>query len=200
MDSTYNWWFIWLNNCKNTIPDPSLSDSQQGSPAPVRRAERLQQGQHKSRPKVKCYFGPQARRGRRRRRCPPSPRRDLPPSPPPVRTRPPTQGHQEVDPSPLPSRSPVRDGDPLPQILPDRPTLMNPVRARRSPFGRYMNNPNSEPEANPYRFLQRRLGITAEQFEAELTKEIDDFLLKAAAQRMRERSQAASSSSESSHL
>lgn len=113
------------------------------------------QTHHKSRAKVKCTFGPKSLRGREKYRTCHSKRRDPPASPPPYRTTGSSWLVNQVDvansdgakigasnedlssPDQPQSRShheQEKQKDDPQVTLPDRPTLLNFLPARRSPF------------------------------------------------------------------
>ena len=60
--------------------------------------------------------------------------------------------------------------------IPDRVTFTCPQRVKRSPFGGYKPTATNEQAFDSTRFLHRRLGISAETFENELSHEIDEVL------------------------
>lgn len=45
-----------------------------------------------------------------------------------------------------------------------------------SPCGRYHNETVTEPALDPYRFIHRKLGLTAMEFEERVTNDIDEML------------------------
>ena len=114
----------------------------------------------KSRPKTKCRFGPHPKRGRARSRS--HSERAAPPSPPRHRTA-------TIVPD---------DGIPFfPSVpQPDRVTLEPPGNSRSTPLDRYKHQAMPKPSPNPYRFVQQRLGITEETFEANIQQKIDELL------------------------
>ena len=61
-------------------------------------------------------------------------------------------------------------------IGPDRPTLTMPMTRRRNPFSRYKDPATTPPGPDPYRFIHRKLGITAAEFDERITTEIDELL------------------------
>ena len=140
-----------------------LKRSAQGTPS----RSRIRSGK---RIKEKCHFGPQSKRGRRKLRTSPPPRRDHPPPPPSCRTPPlcndgkgpslfgdgqgcPLFGEETCwrprDADWIPSTS-THNWNPVQKlqepedgqvILPDRPTFMHFAPVRRSPFEKYLKKP-----------------------------------------------------------
>lgn len=59
---------------------------------------------------------------------------------------------------------------------PDRVTLTNPSPAWRTPFDHYKQTAAPPPVLNPYRFVQKKLGLSEAEFEANISLEIDEML------------------------
>lgn len=110
----------------------------------------------KSRNKRRCHFGPQKKRGRSKERR--------------------EQGKQSRSP---PVRPPQRRWDASsnwllediyseeleePPILSARTTLAPPTYKQRTPFDHYKAGPAPAPYEDPYRFIHRKLGISALTF------------------------------------
>jgi hypothetical protein len=57
-----------------------------------------------------------------------------------------------------------------------RTTLSLPQWTQRTPFDKYKGITSPQPLTNPYRFIHRKLGITAAEFDAKVAQEIDDLL------------------------
>ena len=92
----------------------------------------------------------------------------------------------------VPSHLPPLSGDYLEfndhefTIAPDRPTLTMPMTQRRSPFSHYKDRIRagpSSPGPDPYRFLYRKLGVTAAEFEDRTTEEIEELFQEIEAER-----------------
>jgi hypothetical protein len=135
------------------------------------------------RKKVKCTFGPKRVRenlipGSREEENPPSTTetdREIPHSPPP-----------QSQSSAHPHRLSIQDTTDLDERAPgpshqrvtimDRTTLINPIRGRRSPFDNYRVDSNHNSEPHPPDWVLRKLGLSRDEFESEITSEIDDLL------------------------
>ena len=133
----------------------------------------------KSRNKRRCWFGPQSRRGRSRER----------------------QDHQKVRARSSPIRpvhrrwdaashwlpdDPYADVPPEPEELsnfPARPTLVPPAFIRRTPFDHYKAGPSPAPSEDPYKFIHRKLGVSAQTFQERLTQEVEELLQEFAEER-----------------
>lgn len=166
-------------------------------------------GRHKSRPKVKCYFGPTGRRGQERQRLPTSPRRD-PPPPPPLDRRSCNQRFSQVQEATSASDDrgqvpPDRPGaaqnqlngllnktqsteGPLADesqfvVLPDRPTFFNYTPARRSLFDRFKATSASSSGPTGSRSPHESLGQSDVDFETNQAGESDAVRIPAAARR-----------------
>ena len=50
------------------------------------------------------------------------------------------------------------------------------TRVRGTPFDHYKADPQPKPQENPYRFVHKKLGLSEEEFEARILKDIDDLL------------------------
>lgn len=130
----------------------------------------------KSRPKMKCWFGPRSRRGL-----------SLP-----LASEP---GDNELSPPTAPDRLPcdnhnagatVRTTIPLPATptalgVPgfprtDRVTLTLPHPSKRSPLDAHKLLPANQDRPNPHRFVLQRLGLTEQAFDARVTLELNEFL------------------------
>jgi hypothetical protein len=70
---------------------------------------------------------------------------------------------------------------------PDIPTLMPPGPSWRTPFDHYKHSAENAPQPDPYRFVHKRLGLTAAEFNAKVTEEINESLRAAQAERCLER-------------
>ena len=73
-----------------------------------------------------------------------------------------------------------------PLSLPARVTLMNPVPPHRTPFDHYKAGPQPAPKPNPYRFIQKRLGLSEEAFEARIQVDVEELFAEIAEDKMRE--------------
>ena len=129
----------------------------------------LQEHKIKSRPKIKCRFGPY--KGH------PVPRLDRHPSPAPTQT-------PEAS---LPTRYDIRNLSPdnpflitdhlgVTRIGPDRVTFCHPGPRGGPPFSRYFPTARELPRPNPNRFALARLGVSNEELEARVVREIDEEL------------------------
>lgn len=63
-----------------------------------------------------------------------------------------------------------------PVTLPARVTLEPYAPTRRTPFDHYKTQTPRRQAVNPYRFIQRRLGISEKEFNEQVDKEVDDLL------------------------
>ena len=68
---------------------------------------------------------------------------------------------------------------------PDRVTLTPPPGPSyyHSPLDKYKATTEREPQPCPYKFITQRLGLTREEFETELAKEVDETLHSLAVER-----------------
>jgi hypothetical protein len=57
-----------------------------------------------------------------------------------------------------------------------RTTLAPPTYIKRSPSDHYKAGPTPAPTEDPYRFIQRKLGISAKTFEERIAQDVDDLL------------------------
>jgi hypothetical protein len=130
----------------------------------------------KSRPKLKCRFGPYS--ARTDRHLPP----DLTPT-------------WEAGSS---SRSDHRQHTPVhrleytdhlgrTRIGPDRVTYSLPTIRNGSPFARYYSSAQEQPRPNPNRFALARLGLSPEELEARASREVEEELRVLCAERKLER-------------
>ena len=60
---------------------------------------------------------------------------------------------------------------------------MPPGPSHRSPFDHYKQTAENAPQPDPHRFVLQRLGLTAEEFEDRVTREINETLREARAER-----------------
>lgn len=147
--------------------------------------------------KEKCHFGPGKVRGRGKLRSSPSPRHDSPP-PPPLSRTPVLPGRDGSCQTPLGDMTAwglrgyrirqVYSQDWISQeqyhleeeevgtILPDRPTFFHYSTARRAPFGRYDKSVVDHRTPPLFQKVHERLGITEEEFDTNLRREIDELL------------------------
>lgn len=110
-----------------------------------------------SRPKRRCRFGPRPRNHTTGQEI-----GDVPPSTPAAIPLPTNQEHPAQP-------------DCVPNIV-DIPTLMPPGPSQRSPLDHYKHTAENRPQPDPHRFVLQRLGLTAEEFDARVTEEIDERL------------------------
>lgn len=57
-----------------------------------------------------------------------------------------------------------------------RPTLTLPFHRYQTPLERRKDKSIKEPQPNPYRFIQRKLGLSEKEFEDKLTQDVDELL------------------------
>ena len=131
----------------------------------------------KSRQKAKCFFGPQSKKTTRE-----TPLLDIITSTP-----------QHTRTTPAAHLSNINLGGPITEIgqssnsnsviptraypWPDRVTLAPPgLSYAHSPLEKYKDTVEREPQSHPYRFTARRLGMTIDEFEAAIAKEVDETL------------------------
>ena len=119
-----------------------------------------------SRTKRRCFFGPNKHRGKADNASP-SLAFDIPTTS--QQNRLPTQ--EPADHRPPPQSSSVRS-----QVGRSRPTLTLPFHRYKSPLERRKDKTPQEPQPNPYRFIQRKLGLTETEFDNRLTQDIDELL------------------------
>lgn len=128
-----------------------------------------------SRPKVRCGFGPRARCEEDDTIGPPSGTFSSPVRVP--HSPPSSSGRRDI---PSLNRRTDSEGQPRPPItthLPaDRVTFTLPHRPLPSPFERYKATAATTPEPDPYRFIHRRLGLTAAEFDAKVSQDVDELL------------------------
>ena len=68
-------------------------------------------------------------------------------------------------------------------IFPARPTLAPPAFIRKTPFDHYKAGPTPAPSEDPYRFIHRKLGISAQTFQERLTQDVEELLQELAEER-----------------
>jgi hypothetical protein len=110
-----------------------------------------------SRSKRCCHFGPQRQRGRSRSRPEQLEERDRAPSTKPSRRRwdvsspwLPDEAHSDLSSEPEEMSK-----------FPARTTLAPPALSNRTPFDHYKAGPAPAPRDDPYRYIHRKLGISA---------------------------------------
>ena len=123
-----------------------------------------------SRPKKRCHFGPKAKRGRSRDRSVLHKKRIR--SPPPN----PTRRWDVASPWLLNDvHFAPQEWEEISQF-PARTTLEPPASIQRTPFDHYEAGPAPAPGENPYRFIQRKLGISAQAFTERINQEVEELL------------------------
>ena len=142
----------------------------------------------RSRPKKKCRFGPYKRHKTATWHQTTHANEHLPPS-----SIPDTRDYQVPLPEIPRTDLQEQEAEPTSPQGPYRVTFTLPAPRRRTPFDRYFATAPKAPQPPANRFALRRLGITQEELDARVTREVDEALQEFRAERALERITANSS-------
>lgn len=167
-----------LPNLDRVSPGTRITTDRQETRPPEAETYQGERRRH-SHSKVKCRFGPYSKRAKEAPQLPLSPQDgpfspSLPRDSPTAQSAPGSSGDAPQAPAP-------------PSVLipqwPCRVTLTPPAHTRRTPFHHYFPTAAEAPRPDPNRFRLARLGITAEELDARVDREVEDALLEHRANR-----------------